>query len=744
MTKEIVVEDKEVITKKTTAKKDAPKKATTKKTTAKKTTAKQSTKKTDGKGTKKYLVIVESPAKATTIGKFLGSNYKIEASMGHIRDLPKSQLGIDVENDFEPKYITIRGKGDLLSKLRRDAKNADKVYLATDPDREGEAISWHLLHALNLGEDKDISRITFNEITKTAVKRSITEAREIDMDLVDAQQARRALDRMVGYTVSNVLWQKVKKGLSGGRVQSVALRIICDREEEILAFIPTEYWSITAKLADQNGKHFDGKFYGKGDEKMELPNEAATNEVLKGIEGKDFQVTEVKIGNRQKKPVAPFTTSTLQQEASKHLNMATQKTMMVAQQLYEGISIKGEGTIGLVSYIRTDSFRISDEAYEGAISFINETYGNEFVNPERVIYKSKGKTQDAHEAIRPTEVMRTPDSIKDSLSKDQFRLYKLIWERFIASQMSPALYDTLSVKMQAGEYSFRTAGSTLKFKGFLEVYSKGEEEDEKLIPKLTEGDVVAKNDMIAEQHFTQPPPRFTDASLIKTLEEIGVGRPSTYAPTLTTIQARRYVIKETKNLYPTELGEVVNDIMKGYFAEIVDVDFTANMEKRLDEVEMGHEEWKQVIRDFYPDFKACVDDAIEKLAKVEIKDEESDVICEKCGRNMVIKYGRYGKFLACPGFPECQNAKPFFEEAGVNCPECEGKVLIKKTKKGRAYFGCENNPECGFMSWNKPTGDKCPQCGSFMEEKGRKNAKIVCSNPKCGFVQEKSVEEETE
>lgn len=708
------------------------------------TEKKSKTTKTGAKGTKgkKYLVIVESPAKAATIGKFLGSSYKIEASMGHIRDLPKSQLGIDVENDFEPKYITIRGKGDLLSKLRRDAKNADKVFLATDPDREGEAISWHLLHALNLGEDKSISRITFNEITKNAVKRSISEARNIDMDLVDAQQARRVLDRMVGYTISDLLWQKVKKGLSGGRVQSVALRIICDREEEILAFIPTEYWSLTAKLSDKNGKHLDARFYGKGDEKLELPNGEITDEVIKGMEGHSFEVIDVKTGSRQKKPVAPFTTSTLQQEASKHLNMATQKTMMIAQQLYEGINIKGEGTVGLVSYIRTDSFRISDEAYDSVVAFIKEEYGEKYVNPERVVYKSKGKTQDAHEAIRPTEVLRTPDSIKDSLSKDQFRLYKLIWERFVASQMSPALYDTLSVKLQVGEYAFRSSGSSLKFKGFLEAYNKGEEEDEKMIPLLEKGDILKTEELLPEQHFTQPPARFTDASLIKTLEEIGVGRPSTYAPTLTTIQARHYVTKEAKNLYPTELGEVVNDIMKSYFGDIVDVDFTANMEKRLDEVEVGNEEWKQVIRDFYPGFKECVDDAREKLAKVEIKDEESDIICEKCGRNMVIKYGRYGKFLACPGFPECQNAKPFFEEAGVNCPECGGKVLIKKTKKGRAYYGCENNPECGFMSWNKPTGEKCPVCASFLEEKGRKNPKIVCSNEKCSYVKEKPAEEE--
>ena len=694
------------------------------------------------KSAKKYLVIVESPAKAHTIGKFLGNNYKIEASMGHIRDLPKSQMGIDFDNDFEPKYITIRGKGDLLSKLKKEAKAADKVYLATDPDREGEAISWHLLHALHLNDDKDISRITFNEITKAAVKRSISEAREIDMDLVNAQQARRLLDRMVGYTISNLLWKKVKKGLSGGRVQSVALRIICDREDEIRAFIPVEYWSIGAKLKDKQKKMFDARFYGKGDEKTELPNEETVNAILQDLEGQDVVVKEVKKGTRQKKPVAPFTTSTMQQEASKHLNMATQKTMMIAQQLYEGVQIKGEGHVGLVSYIRTDSFRISDEAYEAAVSYITDAYGKEFVNPERVVYKSKGKTQDAHEAIRPTSVQRTPDSIKESLSKEQYKLYKLIWERFVASQMCPALYDTLQVKMQAGDYAFRASGSRLTFRGFLEVYNKGEEENDVQIPPLQEGDVLQVSSFLPEQHFTQPPARFTDASLIKTLEEIGVGRPSTYAPTLTTIQARDCVIKEAKNLYPTELGEVVNDIMKKYFPDIVDIDFTANMEKRLDEVELGKEEWKQIIRDFYPEFKHAVDEAVEQLAKVEIKDEVTDVICEKCGRNMVIKYGRYGKFLACPGFPDCQNAKPFFEEAGVQCPKCGAKVLIKKTKKGRMYFGCENNPECDFMSWNKPTGELCPECGSFLEEKGKKNPKIVCSNEKCSYMKEVEPEKE--
>ena len=712
---------------------------------AKKTTKKKATVKKAAKTGKKYLVIVESPAKAATIGKFLGNNYKIEASMGHVRDMPKSQMGIDFEHDFEPKYITIRGKGELLGKRRKDAKAADKVYLATDPDREGEAISWHLLHALNLGEEKPISRITFNEITKTAVKKSITEARDIDMDLVDAQQARRVLDRVVGYTISDLLWKKVKKGLSGGRVQSVALRLICDREGEIREFIPEEYWTLGAKLKDADGKGFEAKFYGKGETKTELANEAETNEVLDGLKGKDFAVTDVKTGSRQKKPVAPFTTSTMQQEASKHLNMATQKTMMIAQQLYEGVNVKGEGTVGLVSYIRTDSFRISDEAYEAAVAFIKETYGDAFVNPERIVYKSKGKTQDAHEAIRPTNVSRTPESIKDSLSKDQYRLYKLIWERFVASQMSPAVYDTLSVKLSAGDYTFRASGSRLRFSGFLEAYSKGEEEDEKVIPKLTQGDILQAEQLLPEQHFTQPPARYTDASLIKTLEEIGVGRPSTYAPTLTTIQARHYVTKEAKNLFPTELGEMVDEIMKTYFPDIVDIDFTANMEKRLDDVEMGKEEWKQIIRDFYPDFKKSVENAAEKLEKIEIKDEETDIICEKCGRNMVIKYGRYGKFLACPGFPECQNAKPYFEEAGVNCPECGGKVLIKKTKRGRIYYGCEHNGDgCDFMSWNKPTGEKCPECGAFLEEKGRKNPKIVCSNEKCGYMKEKPAEEENE
>ncbi len=691
------------------------------------------------KETKKHLVIVESPAKAKTIKKFLGSTYKIEASMGHVRDLPKSQLGIDMEHDYEPKYITIRGKGQLLSKLRKEARSADKVYLATDPDREGEAISWHLLHALDLKE-KPISRITFNEITKNAVKKSISEAREIDMDLVNAQQARRILDRMVGYTISDLLWQKVKGRLSAGRVQSVALRIICDREEEINSFIAEEYWSIIAYLTDENNNEIEAKFYGTDEQKIELHDQQQTEKIVEEIKQKEFVVEEVKQGTRVKKPVAPFTTSTLQQEASKHLNMTTQKTMMIAQQLYEGIDIKAEGTVGLVSYIRTDSFRISDEAYENAVQFICETYGKEYVNEKRAVYKSKGKTQDAHEAIRPTSVFRTPESIKESLSKDQYKLYKLIWERFVASQMAPAIYDTLSVKIKCN-YQFRTGGSVLKFEGFLKVYNYSKEETEKIV-KLEKGQKLQQKEIKPLQHFTQPPARFTDASLVKTLEEIGVGRPSTYAPTLTTIQARNYVTKEGKNLYPTELGEIVNDIMKSYFADIVDINFTATMEDKLDEVEEGKGEWKQIIREFYPPFHKEVLDATEKLEKITIQDEVTDIICEKCGRNMVIKYGRYGKFLACPGFPDCHNAKPFYENANVNCPECGGKVLIKKTKKGRKYFGCENHPECNFMSWNKPTGEKCPRCGNFMEEKGKKNTKIVCSNIQCGYVEEKEEKEE--
>ena len=689
---------------------------------------------------KKNLVIVESPAKAKTLKKFLGSNYKIEASMGHVRDLPKSEMGINIENDFEPKYITIRGKGELLANLRKEVKSAGKVYLATDPDREGEAISWHLLYALKLNEqpDKKVYRITFNEITKKAVQNSIKEAREIDMNLVDAQQARRALDRIVGYKISPLLWKKIKKGLSAGRVQSVALRLICDREDEIENFIPEEYWTIDADLKAEKNKILKTKFYGKNGKKLEIKSEDEVNEILSNIEKNDFLVNDIKEGKRQKNPLQPFTTSTLQQESSKIFGYASSKTMLIAQQLYEGVSIKGEGTVGLVSYIRTDSFRISDEAYAQAKDFVFNNFGEDFFAKERKTYKSKGKTQDAHEAIRPTDVTRTPDDIKESLSSEQYKIYKLIWERFLASQMAPALYTTKTIKINCGQYQFRASGSVLDFEGYLKVYRKNEEktkenEEEIYLPNINLNDKLQPKEILPKQHFTQPPPRFTEATLIKTLEEIGVGRPSTYAPTISTLTTRNYVTKEQKMFYKTELGEVVNGIIKNNFSDIIDVDFTAKMENKLDEIEEGNIEWKQVLRDFYPPFEHMIEEAYEKIEHIEIEDEKTDILCEKCGANMVIKYGKFGKFLACPNFPECSNTKPFFEDTGVACPKCNGKVLIKKTKKGRKFFGCENSPECDFMCWNKPTGQYCPKCNSFLIEKGTKNKIVCCSNSECGY-----------
>lgn len=689
--------------------------------------------------TKKNLVIVESPAKAKTLKKFLGSNYKIEASMGHVRDLPKSEMGINIEEDFEPKYITIRGKGELLTKLRKEVKAVDKIYLATDPDREGEAISWHLLYALKL-EDKKVFRITFNEITKTAVKKSIKEAREIDMDLVDAQQARRTLDRIVGYKISPLLWHKIKKGLSAGRVQSVALRLICDRDEEIENFIPNEYWTIDADFKTNKNKVIKSKFHGKNGKKLEIKNREEVDKILDNIKDGKFIIKEVKEGRRTKNPSAPFTTSTLQQEASKIFGYTSSKTMMIAQQLYEGINIKGEGTVGLVSYIRTDSVRISDEAYEQVKDYVLNEFGEEYFAKERKKYKSKGKTQDAHEAIRPTYTERTPDSIKESLTPDQYKLYKLIWERFVSSQMSPAIYKTMTIKIMTikidcNEYEFRASGSILIFEGYLKVYKKNEEKEEEiLMPEVEEKEELKLKKIQEEQHFTQPPARYSEASLIKTLEEIGVGRPSTYAPTISTITARNYVTKENKVFYTTELGEVVNDIIKNNFGDIINVDFTAKMEAKLDEIEEGKLEWKQILREFYPGFEKMIAEAEEKVEHIDIEDEKTDIICEECGANMVIKYGKYGKFLACPNFPECRNTKPFFEETGINCPECSGKILIKKTKKGRKFYGCENNPECEFMSWSKPTGEKCPKCSSYMIEKGTKDIRICCSNQKCGYI----------
>jgi len=676
----------------------------------------------------KSLIILESPSKAKTVKKILGNNYKIEACVGHVRDLPKSSFGVDVDNDFEPKYITIRGKGDILANLRKQAKSAKKVYLATDPDREGEAISWHLMHALKLDE-ANTERIVFNEITQTAVKKALKEARQIDMDLVDAQQARRVLDRMVGYRISPLLWKKVKKGLSAGRVQSVVLKLVCDREEEIEQFIPEEYWTLEIDLSPVGGKgKLTARYSISGNDKKELETEADVQAVLKAVKNGDFQVVEVKQGTRQKKPPAPFTTSTLQQEASKLFGYATSRTMRIAQQLYEGVDIKGEGTVGLVSYIRTDSPRISDEAYNDAKNIILDNYGKDYIPVERPEYKSRGRAQDAHEAIRPTSAARKPDAIKASLSGEQYKLYKLIWERFVGSQMPAALYDTLSVKVSASGVVFRASGSVLKFDGYLAVYSKNEDSEKDItMPALAVGDKLKVLEYKPAQHFTQPPPRYSEGSMVRTMEELGIGRPGTFAQTITTLMNRGYVTKENKVLYPTELGEIVNEIMNEYFDNIVDVDFTARMEDALDNVELGEGEWKNILREFYPSFAQKIQEAEEKIGDIEVKDEETDILCDNCGRNMVIKFGRFGKFLACPGFPECRNAKPLFEEAGVNCPLCSGQVVVKKSKKGRKYFGCENSPDCEFISWNLPTGEKCPDCGEFLVEKGRTKRLIACS-----------------
>ena len=692
----------------------------------------------------KYLVIVESPAKVKTVKKFLGSNYEVAASNGHVRDLPKSQMGVDLENDFEPKYITIRGKGEILAGLRKEVKKADKIYLATDPDREGEAISWHLMKALKL-EGKKVYRISFNEITKSAVKASLKNAREIDMDLVDAQQARRVLDRIVGYKISPVLWAKVKRGLSAGRVQSVALRIIADREDEIAAFIPEEYWSLDANFKIKGEKKpLTAKFYGTKDEKITIHNEEELNKILAELEDAEYKVVDVKRGERSKKAPLPFTTSTLQQEASKALNFATSKTMRIAQQLYEGVDIKGSGTVGLITYLRTDSTRISEEADANARAYVGKAYGEEYVAEAASEQKQKndGKNiQDAHEAIRPSDVTRVPAEIKESLTRDQFRLYQLIWKRFVASRMQPAKYETTSVKIGAGDYRFTVSASKIVFEGFRLAYVESDEEKQSgnvMVKSIDKDSELTQESFDYKQHFTQPPAHYTEASLVKTLEELGIGRPSTYAPTISTIIARRYVAKENKNLYMTELGEVVNNIMKQSFTSIVDVNFTAYMEGLLDMIAEGKVEWKSVISNFYPDLKDAVEKAEKELETVKIEDEVTDVICEECGRNMVIKYGPHGKFLACPGFPECRNTKPYLEKIGVACPKCGKDIVLRKTKKGRRYYGCEDNPECDFMSWQKPSGEKCPKCGSYMVEKGNK---LVCGNEQCGFVKNKEKDE---
>ncbi len=683
----------------------------------------------------KYLVIVESPAKVKTIKKFLGANYEVAASNGHVRDLPRSVLGIDVDHDFEPKYITIRGKGDILANLRKEVKKAEKVYLATDPDREGEAISWHLLAALKL-ENKKVYRITFNEITKTAVKESLKHAREINMDLVDAQQARRCLDRMVGYKISPVLWAKVKRGLSAGRVQSVALRIICDREDEINAFIPEEYWTLDAAFAIAGEKKpLKAKYYGTVDEKKTIASKEELEAVKKELEYAVYHVSSVKNGERVKKAPLPFTTSTLQQEASKVLNFSTQKTMRLAQQLYEGIDIKGNGTVGIITYLRTDSTRVSAEAEAAAKEFISGRYGAAYAAGTEQEQSSKQKIQDAHEAIRPTDIGRTPLELKESLSRDQFRLYQLIWKRFVASRMASAVYETTSVKIDAAGHRFTVAASKVKFDGFMSVYTEDDEKEENntLMQGITGDTKLSLTGLEEKQHFTQPAPHYTEASLVRAMEELGIGRPSTYAPTITTILARRYIVKENKNLYVTELGEVVNNMMKEAFPSIVDVNFTATMEALLDGVEEGSVKWKTVVANFYPDLAEAVDKAEKELDEVEIADELSDEFCDLCGRQMVIKYGPHGRFLACPGFPECRNTKPYFEKIGVACPKCGKDIVLKKTKKGRKYYGCIDNPECDFMVWQKPVDDRCDRCGSILLQKGNK---LVCSDENCGFIKD--------
>lgn len=682
----------------------------------------------------KNLVIVESPAKAKTIQKFLGSNYKVIASNGHVRDLPKSQMGIDVDNDFEPKYITIRGKGELLAALRKEVKKADKVYLATDPDREGEAISWHLSIALNLA-DKKFKRITFNEITKNAVKSSLKQARDIDMNLVDAQQARRALDRLVGYEISPLLWAKIKRGLSAGRVQSVALRLICDREDEINNFIPTEYWTLNAIVTPEGSKKsFSAKLQKMPKGKVEISDREEMDKVLADLKGQNLSVKDIKHGKRIKKSPLPFTTSTLQQEAARKLNFATGKTMRIAQQLYEGVDIKGRDSIGLITYLRTDSVRVSDEADSSARKYIEEKYGEKFVGVKKDVSKNSGKKiQDAHEAIRPTDVSLSPVMIKEQLSRDQFRLYQMIYNRFLASRMADAVYESDTLKLEAKGYEFGAVSTKLAFEGFMAVYAIEDEDDEnKNLFKNIDKDTVIRVDSFEDlQHFTQPSPHYTEGSLVKQMEELGIGRPSTYAPTISTILARHYVVKEKKNIYVTELGEAVNQVMKKAFTVIVDTEFTATMESLLDNIEEGTIGWKTVIRNFYPDLDEAVKLANEELEHIKIEDEVTEEICPECGRNLVIKYGPHGKFMACPGFPECRFTMPYFEKIGVECPNCGKDIVLKKTKKGRKYYGCIDNPECDFMSWQKPSKEKCEKCGSIMLEKGNK---LVCSNESCGNV----------
>ncbi|MDU2122374.1 MAG: type I DNA topoisomerase [Clostridium celatum] len=680
------------------------------------------------------LVIVESPAKAKTISKYLGKNYTVEASMGHVRDLPKSKLGVDIEDNFNPKYITIRGKGELITKLKKAAKKADKIYLATDPDREGEAISWHLANILKISED-ETCRIVFNEITKGAVKESIKGARKINLNLVDAQQARRVLDRLVGYEISPILWKNVKWGLSAGRVQSAALKLICDKEEEIKAFEPKEYWTVDCVLKKER-KKFPIKLTKYKNKKIEISTEEEAKKIISELEENDYRIDKVKKGNRLKNPLPPFTTSTLQQEASKKLNFMTKRTMSIAQALYEGVDIKGYGTVGLITYMRTDSVRISEEAQGKAIDFIKESYGNEYVPENPRVYKGKKNIQDAHEAIRPSHIEITPEIAKASLSGEQYKLYSLIWKRFIASQMASCSLNTNSIDIVNGEYSFKASGSTIKFDGFMKVYDYTTEDDDNdvTLPVLEEGEILLPASVDDKQHFTQPPARYTEASFVKLLEEKGIGRPSTYVPTISTLLSRDYVSREKKNLIPTELGFIVNNIMSDYFKQIVDVDFTADMERKLDYIEEGSEEWKEVVDEFFAPLKVAIDKAEKEISKVVIEDKVSDVPCDKCGRMMVIKRGRYGTFLACPGYPECHNAKPIVEELDVPCPKCGGKILAKRSKKGKKFFGCSSYPNCDFVSWNEPIKEPCSKCGNYMTIKysKTKGKYAICSNTECG------------
>lgn len=691
----------------------------------------------------KNLVIVESPAKAKTIGKFLGKNYKVVASVGHVRDLPKSSLGIDVENNYKPKYITIRGKGPVIKELKSEAKKANKVYLATDPDREGEAISWHLSYILGLEED-ELIRIEFNEITKEAVSNAIKKPRAINKDLVEAQQARRILDRLVGYKISPLLWKKIRKGLSAGRVQSIAVKLICDREKEIENFIPEEYWSIKAIFNNENDK-FEANFYGQLDGedeiKMDLKTKNEVDAILTEIENKKYNIYEIKKGSKKRNPYPPYTTSTLQQDASKRLGFSTKKTMMIAQQLYEGIDVKGEGTLGLITYIRTDSIRISKEALKNADDFIVDNFGKKYSSGGRQFKNKKsGEVQDAHEAIRPTSINRIPNEISESLTKDQYKLYKLIWERYVASQMSPALYETMTVKIQCGKYLFRSSGSSLKFDGFLKIYGNIEQDEEELnISLLKEGEEVKLNCLEPNQHFTQPPASYSEATLIKTLEELGIGRPSTYSPTISTILSREYVVLENKYFKPTELGILVTELLEEYFKDVINEEFTAQMEEKLDEVADGKYSWVSLVDDFYTNFSKVLKIAEEEIEKIEIKEEVTDVICEKCGRNMVVKYGRYGKFLACPAYPECKNTKPFLDELDVNCPLCGGTIVERKSKRGRRFYGCSNYPDCKFASWDEPIDEKCPKCGNLLvKKKSRSGAKIKCTNKSCNYERKDS------